>query len=139
MNVLRLKFGQWCRSVRIFTTEDRAVTLAALPRAQTPSSVPLQTRTGLTRLRAQIRCQGRNTYLETVFKILAKKTELGARQVSQGALWLFLLTAAGSHQRQQTRALCTGRETSCKCLWVQALRGFHLLCIAKGTRNGCHL
>lgn len=103
MNVLRLKFSQWCRSVQIFVTEDRAVSYisrsAPLPNPQLGA---LQTRTGLMRLRAQIRCQGRNTYLETVFKILAKKTELGAQQVSHGAPWLFLLTAVGSHQRQQT-------------------------------------
>lgn len=41
-----------------------------------PSSAPLQKNTGLTTSRAQICCQGRNTYLETVFKILAKKTKL---------------------------------------------------------------
>lgn len=48
--------------------------------------------------RAQIRCQGRNPYLETIFKILAKKTKLGARQVSHGAPWLSLPTAVGSHR-----------------------------------------
>ena len=47
---------------------------------------------------AQIRCQGRDTYLETIFKILAKKTELGAWQVSHGTLWLSLLTAVGSQR-----------------------------------------
>lgn len=76
INFLCLLFRLQFHSIQNYVIQEGMLILAALPDSQTPSSAPLQKNTGLTTLRAQICCQGRNTYLETVFKILAKKTKL---------------------------------------------------------------
>lgn len=108
MNFLHSKFSQWRRSIQNYLREDRAPTLATLPTLPNPQLSSPADKDRVDHPRAQISCQGRKTYLETVFKIFAKKTELQARQVSHKAQYLFLLMAGRrARKKKKRRRSCT--------------------------------
>lgn len=73
INVLCLQFRQQFHFIQNCVIQEGTLTLATLPLSHTLNSPSEKDSTD--DMRAQI-CQGRNTYLETVFKILAKETKL---------------------------------------------------------------
>lgn len=130
MSFLYSKFRQQCHSVQDYLTQEGKNTniSCSVPLLYPPRQLPFGKGQGAY-ITAQICCQGRNTYLETGFKILAKKTKLRARHVSHMAQLLY--PARRCQQPLQTADQSSPGRQRClaSVLWDYPHSVFYLLSI----------